>query len=163
MYNNYYRQNASNTIPNELTNNETYPLMQEIISSIVELYHKEHKNLDMYQSLLELSSNMEYEEIILDIIEQTTDNVRYLSQMYLGFTGDTVDQLTLPQSDIPSLSFLELLKNTLFSKIDTLKQYESLYTTIPIQPYKDILLEIIIGQLKDATFSNYLISSQAFL
>lgn len=163
MYNYSYRQNASNTISNELSNYETYPLMQKIISSIVELYHKEHKNLDMYQSLLELSPNMEDEEIILDIIEQTTDNVRYLSQMYLGFTGDTINQFPAAQSDIPSLSFLELLKNTLFSKIDTLKQYEYLYSTIPIQPYKDVLLEIIIGQLKDATFSNYLISSQAFL
>lgn len=135
-----------------------YTQMQDIVSDIVELYHTELRNKRLYQPLQGLAPHMEQEEIILDIIEHTDNNILYLSQMYMGLTGDTIDALSMPEEDQPALSYPELLKNVLFSKTDTLDQYESIYRLIPIQPYKDLLFEIIINQLKDATAANYLIS-----
>lgn len=137
-----------------------YAQMQDIVSNIMELYHTEIRNLNMYESLLGLVPNMEDEELIQDIIDNTTRNIDYLSQMYLGFTGDPMDPLSMPKEELPDISFLELLKNTLFSKTDTLKQYEAIYRLVPLQPYKDLLFEMILTQLKDATACNYLISIQ---
>lgn len=147
--------------PTPLTQRPPYSQMQDIISDIVELYHNEIRNLNMYQSLLEISPNMEEEEIIEGIIDHTNNNILYLGQMHLGLTGETIDNLAMPVEEFPNLSYIDLLKNTLFSKTDTLEQYEMLYRLIPIQPYKDVLFEIIICQLKDATSSNYLISIQS--
>lgn len=157
MYNCFYRQN---TTPAPLTQHPPYAQMQDIVSDIVELYHTEIRNLNIYELLLDLSHNMEDEEVIQGIIENTTNNIRSLSQMYLGFTGDTINELSMPKDEAPDLSFLDLLKNVLFSKTDTLAYYNTLYNLIPIQPYKDALFEIIINQLKDATSCNYLISTQ---
>lgn len=172
MYNYSYRQNitpiptsvqdAENTqitqVP--LTKKQPYSQMQDIIMDIIELYHNEVRNMDMYQPLLELAPNMEQEEIIQGIIDHTSNNIRYLEQMYLGLTGNTIDKLSMPAQESPKLSYVELLKTTLFSKTDTLEQYETIYRLIPIQPYKDVLFETIICQLKDATSTNYLISIQ---
>ena len=143
-----------------LTTKQPYTQMAEIISDIIELYHKEIRNLNMYESLPELVPNLEEEEIVLSIINHTKNNIQYLEQMYLGLTGDTINQLSMPEEELSKLSYEELLRNTLFSKTDTLEQYETIYRIIPVQPYKDVLFEIIIGQLKDATSSNYLISLQ---
>ena len=143
-----------------LTIRPPYAQMQDIVADIVELYHNEIRNLKMYQSLLDLSPNMEEEEIIENIIDHTNDHILYLSQMYLGLTGDTIEKLPMPNEELLDLSYSELLKNTLFSKTDTLEAYEMLYRLISIQPYKDVLFKIIICQLKDATSCNYLISIQ---
>ena len=143
-----------------LTPKLPYSQMQDMITDIVELYHTEIRNMNIYQLLPELVPNMEEEEIVTDIIGHTKNNILYLEQMYLGLTGDTIDQLSMPQQEFPKLTYKELLKNTLFSKTDTLEQYETIYRLVPIQPYKDVLFEIIMCQLKDATSSNYLISMQ---
>lgn len=135
--------------------------MQNIVSDIIELYHNEIKNINMYQSLMSLAPNMEQEEIIMDIIYHTEGNISYLEQIYLGLTGDTIEKISMIEEELESLSYTELLKNTLFSKTDTLEQYEKVYRLIPIQPYKDILFETIICQIKDATSCNYLISTQS--
>ncbi|HHX62775.1 MAG TPA: hypothetical protein GX707_18995 [Epulopiscium sp.] len=168
MYNYFYRQNPTPelmtqqlpTTPASPTVKLPYSQMQDLISDMVELYHNEIRNMNMYQPLLELSPNMEEEEIIQGIIDHTNNNILYLEQMYLGLTGDSIDKLAMPTEEFPNLSYTELLKNTLFSKTDTLEQYEVLYRLIPIQAYKDMLFQMIIGQLKDATSSNYLISIQ---
>lgn len=181
MYNYFYRQNTTpmppKTPPTQLpidtqkpeetqmtpailTKKQPYSQMQDIVTDIVELYHTEIKNMNMYQPLLTLTPNMEQEEIILDIIDHTSNNILYLEQMYLGLTGDTIKKLAMPSQESPNLSYVELLKNTLFSKTDTLEQYEKIYRLVPIQPYKDVLFEVIMSQLKDATSCNYLISVQ---
>ena len=152
MANYSYRQN--------ITPKQPYSQMQDIVSDIIELYHTELRNVNMYQPLVNLVPNMEEEEIIEDIIDHTNNNILYLGQMYMGLTGDTIDTLSTPTQEPPTLSYTDLLRNVLFSKTDTLEQYERIYRLIPIQPYKDVLFEIIIGQLKDATSSNYLISIQ---
>ncbi len=172
MSNYFYRKNIVPTTPETINNAEPspsadnltpqlpYSQMQDIVTDIVELYHTEIRNMNMYQLLPELVPNMEEEEIITDIIAHTKNNVLYLEQMYLGLTGDTIDQLSMPQQEFPKLTYKELLRNTLFSKTDTLEQYETIYRLIPIQPYKDVLFEIIMCQLKDASSTNYLISIQ---
>lgn len=174
MHNYFYRQDltseptttTNNTSPGSSPNNMSpsipppYSQMRNIITDIVELYHTEVKNMSIYQPLLELAPNMEQEEIVTDIIDHTNNNLLYLEQMYLGLTGDTIDKLSMPTPVSPDLSYNELLKNTLFSKTDTLEQYETIYRLIPIQPYKDVLFDIIMTQLKDATSTNYLISIQ---
>lgn len=137
-----------------------YFQMQEVISDIIELYHNELRNINMYQPLLALAPNMEEEEIIKTIIDHTNDNSLYLSEIYVGLTGDTIDTLSNSVEEMPAISYTELLKNVLFSKTDTLEQYESVYRAIPMQPYKDLLFEIIISQLQDATSANYLLSAQ---
>lgn len=146
--------------PAALTSKPPYSQMQDVITDIIELYHTEIRNLNMYQLLPELVPNMEEEEIITDIINHTENNILYLGQMYLGLTGESIDRLAMPLQEFPNLTYKELLKNTLFSKTDTLEQYETIYRIIPIQPYKDVLFEIIMSQLKDATASNYLITMQ---
>lgn len=152
--------NAEPSLSPGLTTKPPYTQMAEIITNIIELYHKEIRNLNMYQLLPSLVPNMEEEEIVIAIIDHTKNNIHYLEQMYLGLTGDTIDQLSMPAQEFSTLTYKELLKNTLFSKTDTLEQYETIYRMIPIQSYKDLLFEIIISQLKDATSSNYLISLQ---
>lgn len=157
MYNYFYRQNnASNAL-----NKKPYALMQNIVSDIIELYHNEIKNVNMYESLMSLAPNMEQEEIIMDIIYHTEGNIHYLEQIYLGLTGDTIEQVSMPQEELDNSSYMGLLKNTLFSKTDTLEKYEGIYRLIPIQPYKDILFETIVSQIKDAISSNFLISIQS--
>ncbi len=165
---NYLNKTTTNAEPSPipespLTPKPPYVHMEETISDIVELYHNEIKNLNMYQLLPALVPNMEEEEIITSIINHTKNNILYLEQIYLGLTGDTIDKLPMPKQQFPKLTYKELLKNTLFSKTDTLEQYETVYRIIPIQPYKDILFEILMSQLKDATSSNYLISIQTQL
>lgn len=154
MYNLFTRQTQSLTI------RPPYSQMQDIVADIVELYHNEIKNLNMYQYLLDLSPNMEEEEIIENTIDHTKNNILYLGQMYLGLTGDTMEKLSMPTEEFLDLSYSDLLKNTLFSKTDTLEAYEMLYRMISIQPYKDVLFKIIVHQLEDASTSNYLISIQ---
>lgn len=167
MFNYLYRKNITpepimqqTSTNSPLTLKPPYSQMQDIVSDIIELYHNEINNLNMYQALIKLAPNMEQEEIIQGIIDHTNNNIRYLEQMYLGLTGDTINKLAMPAENFLNLSYTELLKNTLFSKTDILERYETIYRLVPIQPYKDILFEIIICQLKDATSSNYLISIQ---
>ena len=185
MYNYYYRQNTapipttttttpttapvptttttptmSPNTPEPLTPAQPYAQMQEIIADIVELYHSELMNIKTYDDLLALAPNLEDQELIEDIIDNTNQNILYLEQIYLGLTGDVIDKLPLGTRISHNLSYAELLNNTLFSKTDTLGQYETIYRMIPIQPYKDVLFNSIIFQLKDATTSNYLISTQ---
>ena len=143
-----------------ITPKQPYSQMQDMVSDIVELYHTELKNKKMYQPLIDLVPNMEEEEIVMGIIDHTNNNIHYLSQMYMGLTGDTIDTSPMTLEEPPILSYKELLRNVLFSKTDTLEQYETIYRLIPLQPYKDLLFEIIICQLKDATSVNYLISLQ---
>lgn len=143
-----------------ITPKQPYSQMQDMVSDIVELYHTELKNKKMYQPLIDLVPNMEEEEIVMGIIDHTNNNIHYLSQMYMGLTGDTIDTSPMTLEEPPILSYKELLRNVLFSKTDTLEQYETIYRLIPLQPYKDLLFEIIICQLKDATSANYLISLQ---
>lgn len=137
-----------------------YYQMADTVGDIVEIYHTELRNLNMYEVLPSLVPNMEEDEIITNIIDHTKSNINYLEQMHLGLTGEPIDKLPMPKQEIPKLTYKELLKNTLFSKTDTLDQYETIYRVIPFQPYKDMLFQIIMSQLKDATSSNYLISTQ---
>lgn len=138
-----------------------YSQMADTVGDIVEMYHTEIQNLNMYELLPNLVPNMEEDEIITGIIDHTKNNISYLEQMYLGLTGETIDKLPMPEQQFPKLTYKELLKNTLFSKTDTLEQYETIYRIIPLQPYKDMLFQIIVSQLKDATSCNYLISVQS--
>ena len=172
MYNYYYRQNTTPTpnmsqttgtpsdMPQPLTPTQPYAQMQEIIADIVELYHNELMNIKTYDDLLALAPNQQDEELIEDIIDHTNQNILYLEQIYLGLTGDVIDKLPLGTRVVDNISYSELLRNTLFSKTDTLNQYETIYRMIPIQPYKDVLFNSIMCQLKDATSCNYLISTQ---
>ena len=152
MYNPYERQDIPPTQP--------YAQMQELLEGIVELYHKELMNIESYNDLLSLSPTMEDEELIQDIINHTNENILYLEQIYLGLTGSPLEQLPINTRRVTNISYPELLRNTLFSKTDTLEPYESIYRTVPWQPYKDILFNSIMCQLKDAAICNYLISMQ---
>lgn len=143
-----------------LTVRPPYSQMQDLVADIVELYHNEIKNLNMYQYLLDQAPNMEEEEIIQNFIDHTEDNTHYLAQMYFGLTGDKLEKLSMPTEEFLDLSYAELLKNTLFSKTDTLEAYEMLYRMINIQPYKDVLFKALICQLEDTSTCNYLIAIQ---
>lgn len=134
--------------------------MQEIITDIVELYHNELMNKKIYSELLESVPNWQDEELIQDIIYHTDQNILSLEQIYLGLTGSVIEKLPMGTRESENLSYPQLLKNTLFSKTDTLEQYESIYRAIPFQPYKDVMFNSIMCQLKDATTCNYLISKQ---
>lgn len=162
MYNYYYRQNTPPvpTMSQPLTPTQPYAQMQEILTDIVELYHTELMNIKTYNELLALAPNLQDQELIEEIIDHTNQNILYLEQIYLGLTGDVIDKLPLGTRISSNLSYAELLRNTLFSKTDTLEQYETLYRMTPIQPYKDVLFNAIVCQLKDATTTNYLISTQ---
>lgn len=146
MNNEYYRQ--------------PYAQMQEIITDIIELYHSELMNVAMYDQLLGLAPNLQDQELIQDMIDHTNQNILHLEQIYLGLTGDTIQKVPLSTRQINNSSYSDLLRASLFSKTDTLEQYESIYRMIPIQPYKDIMFHSIMCQLKDATTCNYLISIQ---
>lgn len=146
MNNEYYRQ--------------PYAQMQEIITDIIELYHSELMNVAMYDQLLGLAPNLQDQELIQDMIDHTNQNILHLEQIYLGLTGDTIQKVPLSTRQINNSSYSDLLRASLFSKTDTLEQYESIYRMIPIQPYKDIMFHSIMCQLKDATTCNYLISVQ---
>jgi len=146
MNNQYYRQ--------------PYAQMQEIIADIIELYHNELMNIDVYDELLGLAPNLQDQELIQDIINHTNQNILYLEQIYLGLTGDVIQKVSLGTRAVNNISYSDLLRAALFSKTDTLEQYETIYRMIPIQPYKDIMFHTIMCQLKDATTCNYLISIQ---
>lgn len=146
MNNEYYRQ--------------PYAQMQEIIADIIELYHSERMNITMYDELLGLTPNLQDQELIQDMIDHTNQNILYLDQIYLGLTGDAIQEVPLGTRKTNDIPYSDLLRSTLFSKTDTLEQYESIYRMIPIQPYKDIMFHSIMNQLKDATTCNYLISTQ---
>lgn len=150
-------------MPSTLMPTQPYAQMQEIIADIVELYHREAMNMSFYEALLELSPNQQDEELIQDIIDHTNQNLFHLEQIYLGLTGDVMDKLPLGNRTMDQISYSDLLKNTLFSKLDTLEQYELIYRMIPIQPYKDVLLNTLICQLKDAATCNYLIATQPMM
>lgn len=174
MFNYYYRQNSTPTVPTTPTSLTTpttpsvvqttasptpYSQMQSIITDIIELYHKEMMNMNMYQQLLEVTNDMEQEEAIEEVIENTANNLNYLRQIYLGLTGDTLEELPIESRAENNVSYNDLLKGSLLSKLDTLNQYEYIYRVIPIRPYQDILFGIMINQLKDAAIYNYLIST----
>lgn len=140
---------------------QPYGQMQEIITDIIELYHNELINIAMYDELLGLAPNLQDEELIQDIINHTNQNILSLEQIYLGLTGDTIEAVPFGKRAANQLSYWDLLQSTLFSKTDSLEQYDAIYRMVPIQPYKDMLFSTIICQLKDATTCNYLISLQA--
>lgn len=162
MYNSYYRQDVApvSTLSEPLSPIQPYAQMQEIITDIVGLYHNELMNIKTYDVLLGLAPNLQDEELIQDIINNTNQNILYLEQIYLGLTGEAMDKLPIGTRISDTIAYPELLRNTLFSKTDTLDQYETIYRMIPIQPYKDVLFNSIMCQLKDATTCNYLISTQ---
>ncbi len=140
-----------------------YAQMQEIITDILELYHRELMNLKMYHTLSTLAPNLQDEELIQTIIDHTKQNTLYLEQIYLGLTGDVIEEIPLNTEISDNTSYQELLKNALFSKTDTLEQYECIYKMIPFQPYKDIMFHSIMCQLQDATSYNYLIATQSHM
>ena len=154
---------STTEMPSTLMPTQPYAQMQEIITDVVELYHRELMNLKSYETLLELSPNLQDEELVQDIVNHTNQNIFYLEQIYLGLTGDVIDRLPLGNRITNQMSYSDLLKNTLFAKLDTLEQYELIYRMIPVQPYKDVLLNTLICQLKDAATCNYLITTQPMM
>lgn len=153
--------NQTQTTPATAATNQTqttpYSQLQATINEITELYHTETANLDLYKRLLASAPNSEDAETIESLIENTTNNIMYLRQIYLGLTGNALDGMPMQSRVAKNMSYKQMLKSSFFSKIDTLGQYSMIHRTMPIRPYKDLLSDVIIVQLKDAATCNYLI------
>ena len=146
------------TIPYDVRPQASYPdhaALQQALASIKQSVQGERNDELFYEELIRLAPTQEQKQIITSIRDDERKHNQMFRYIYRSFTGQEITGVSSEQYYKPK-TYLDGIQHALFGELSAVERYRDIWKALPAGPYRDMLFEIILDELKHASKYNYL-------
>lgn len=131
------------------------PQLQKALEGVKKAVQGEREDELFYDYLISVAPTREEKEIIISIRDDERRHNKLFRGIYERFTGMIVSPTEEETFKKPK-SYQDGIKRALFGELQAVERYKDIRRGLPRGTYREILLDIIIDEIKHASKYNYL-------
>ena len=135
----------------------SYKTLEEALALIQKAVEGEKEDEMFYDYLISVAPSDEEKEIIESIRDDERKHNGMFRQIYQHFTGRVIAAPESVPFEKPA-SYIDGVRKALFGELAAVERYRDIRAGLPDRYYRDMLFEIITGEIKHATKYNYLLT-----
>lgn len=133
---------------------------KEILDMIRDSVGDEKTDEAFYELILSQAPTEDDKNIIRDIQNDERKHNRLLRSLYKELTGVTLPEATATEPMDMSKSYLQNLEKALMGELEAAKKYRKIMGEMPTDASYNVLMEIMVDELRHGNKYNYLITKE---